>query len=77
MVLGGREHFNMTSTYSLRIVRSKNAETSTPKRNSVGKMRLHSVFPFVPQSTLSHQLIVNLQPTGLAKINVPAGQLSP
>lgn len=77
MGLGEREHFYMTSTYSLRIVRSKNAETNTPKRNSVGKMRLHSVFAFAPQSTLSYQLIVNLQPTGLAKINVPAGQLSP
>lgn len=67
----------MTSIYSLIIVRSKNAETNAPEKSSVGKMRLPSVFAFVPQTTWSHQLIVNLQPTGLAKINVPAGQLSP
>lgn len=67
MVLEEREHFNMISTYNLIMVRSKSVEVNTPNRNYVGKMRLPSVFAFVPRSMLSHQLIANFKPTGLAK----------
>lgn len=60
-------------TYSLIIVRSKNAETNTPNRNYVGKIKLPPMFASVPPSTLSHQLVANLQPAGLAKSMSPLG----
>lgn len=39
----------------------------TQNRSYIEKMRLPSLFAFVPQSMLSHKLIANSQPNGLAK----------
>ena len=63
----GALQYDFYSQFHKQKFRSKNAETNTPNRNYVGKMRLPSVFAFVPQSMLSHQLIAKLQPTGFAK----------